>query len=441
MDTERRPTVLLLGTDKYVMQACARHGVDAVVIWGSTAYDYGIVPVPEQFTVLRVDDQSSAEAVLTALHRAGLADREYDAVLTSDEWAMVTAGLVAEHLGCRGIDPVTAAHFRDKSLQKRRIAAAGLRTARVTVIDDVHDVSAVTELPYPRAVLKPIAGAATARTSVVASLADLEQRSRQYRKEKTAQRTFALEEFVEGDEWVADGVVFEGEIVFHALGTYGDPCLTVVEQGLPLRLRRFDPKSESWAYELGDPFVRRAIEALGLRNGAFHMELFHHPEHGLAFGECASRRGGALIHEELQAKFNVHLGAAQLFAALGRRPELNVVVRPETIGGTYLPGRPGTLISCPSPAELRAQPGVEFARVEFPFGGQFADGLGSTNQKLGQVLVAADSEDELQARLAELRAWFAERTVVAPYGGSIRELRAWQRETWPEQDYRDALWD
>jgi biotin carboxylase len=339
-----------------------------------------------------------------------------------------------------GIDPAIAVHFRDKSLQKRRIAEAGLRTARVTVIEDVHDVSAITELEYPRAVLKPVAGAATTRTTVVESLADLQRLSKQYRKDRTAQRTFVLEEFVDGDEWIADGVVFDGELVFCALGSYGSPCLTVVDQGLPLSMRRFDPKTDAWAYELGEPFVRRAIAALGLRSGAFHLEFFRGQDDTLTFGECAARRGGGLIHEEVQRKFNVHLGAATVRCALGRAPGPQVEYRPETVGTTFLMGRPGTLISCPSPAELMEQPGVVLARIEFPAGGQFAEGLGSTNQRIGQVLVTADSAEGLQLRFAELREWFAARTVIAPFGGSQRELRAWQRDARPDLDFQDILW-
>jgi len=438
--TERRPLVLLLGADQHILEACGRDGVDAVVAWGATAYDFGLVPIPEGVTAVRVDDQASPEAVLMALHRAGLGDRVFDTVYTSDEWALVTAGVLAQYLGCRGIDPATAVHFRDKSLQKRRVAEAGLRTARVTVVEDVHDVSAITGLEYRRAVLKPVAGAATTRTTVVENLADLQQRSKQYREDRTAQRTFVLEEFVDGDEWIADGVVFGGELVFCALGTYGSPCLTVVDQGLPLSMRRFDPTSEAWAYELCEPFVRQAIAALGLRSGAFHMEFFRGRDDVLTFGECAARRGGGLIHEEVETKFNVHLGAATLRCALGRHPEPAVESRPETVGTTFLMGSPGTLVSCPSQDELMEQPGVVLARIEFPVGGQFAEGPASTDRRIGQVLVTADSEEGLQRRFAELREWFAERTVITPPGGNQRELRTWHRDTWPDLDFRDILW-
>ncbi|QGV80453.1 ATP-grasp domain-containing protein [Streptomyces ficellus] len=437
---DRRPSVLLLGTDKYVMQACVRDGVDAVVVWGAAGYDHGLAEVPEELRVLLVDDHKSPETILMALHRAGLGDHRFDAVLTSDEWALVTAGVLATQLGCRALDPVTAVYFRDKSLQKRKVAEAGVPTARVTVVDDVHDVSDVP-WEYDRAVLKPVAGAATARTAVVDGPEALQALSRRYRADHTAQRTFVLEEYVGGDEWIADGFLHDGELRFLAVGRYGAPCLTMIDEQTPLWMRHFDPKDETWAYDLAEPVVRRCLEALGLRDGVFHMELFHDPQTGrLTFSECAARRGGALIHEQVQAKFGIHLGEAALRCAIGRDPGADVEHRPELFGTSYLKGRAGTLLSCPAPAELRALPGVEFARVEFPAGGTFLGDIDNTNHRMGQVLVSASTEEELEERFAAVRAWFDERLVVAPQGVTGRELRAWNREQRPEADFRDTLW-
>ena len=441
MTTGQRPSILMLGTDRYAMRACLKHDIDAVVVWGPGGRDNGFVDVPEGLRVLPVDDQSSVEAILMALHRAGLAGHRFDGVQTTDEYALVTASLLAAHLGCDFLDPGTAVHFRDKSLQKKRVRAAGLKAARATVIDDVHDVSGITELPYAKAVLKPIAGAGTTRTSVVESVDELRARSAEYRKAQTKQRTFALEEFVTGDEWTADGILFDGELLFCSFATYGEPCVTTVSEGRPLSLRRFDPDRDKAVYDLGLPVVRGALEALGLRNGVFHMELFHDRETGeLAFSECAARRGGVLVHEELQAKFQVNLAENAVLCAIGRRPEPQVKTDPRVIGGGFLMGRPGTLVQCPTPAEIVARPGVLFARVERPYGTRVVGELSNTNQRIAQCLIAADSEEEFARRLAEVRAWFDGQVVVLPDVLTNRERRDWQRETWPDADFGDTSW-
>jgi biotin carboxylase len=440
MHSHDRPVVLLLGTDRYLLDACERCDVDAVVVCGAATWDTGFIEVPERLRLVRVDDQTNPDGILAALHRAGVADLPFAGVHTSDEWALVTASLLAKHLGCPSIDPDTAVHFRDKSLQKRRVTQAGVRAARVTVIDDIYDVSTITELPYPRAVLKPVAGAATARTSVVADMDELRARSREYAQERIPQRAFVLEEFVHGDEWIIDGVCCDGDILFCAVGAYRDPCLTTVDQNLPLSIRRFETDSDAWVYDKAVPFARTAVSALGLRDGVFHLEAFHDPDTGeLTFSECAARRGGGLVHEELQIKFNVHLGECALLCAMGRRPSLDVKHRPGSIAMGFLTGKPGVLIRCPTPAELTALPDVEFARIEAPYGTRFASGLANTNTRVGQVLVSADTPERVTARLAEVRAWFADRVVAVPDRARPRELRAWQRETIGD-DFRDSLW-
>lgn len=441
LTTKRRPSLLMLGTDRYAMRACVEHGIDAVVVWGPGGRDNGFVDVPDGLRVLPVDEQNSIEAIMMALHRNGLADHRFDGIQTTDEYSLVAAGLLAAHLGCDFLDPGTAAHFRDKSLQKRRVRAAGLKAARVTVIDDVHDVGGIDALPYPKAVLKPIAGAGTTRTTVVESVAELRARSEAYRKAQTKQRTFALEEYVTGDEWTADGVRFDGELLFCSLATYGEPCVDQVSAGRPLSLRRFDPDRDKAVFDLGVPFVRRALDALGLRNGVFHMELFHDPETGeLAFSECAARRGGVLVHEEVQAKFRVDIAESAVLCAVGRRPDLHVKTDPRVIGGGFLMGHPGTLIKCPAPAEITARPGVLFARVERPYGTRVSAELANTNQRIAQCLVAADSVEEFYGRLDEVRAWFDEQVVVLPDVLTNRERRAWQRETFPYADFGDTMW-
>ncbi|WP_433258392.1 ATP-grasp domain-containing protein [Streptosporangium sp. CA-135522] len=439
--TERHPRLLIVGLDRYTLDACVRLGVAAVVVCGAASWDDGLMIIPSELSALRVDDQSSVEAVLMALRRAGLGADDFDAVHTSDEYSMVTAGVLARHLALPCLDPEVAVRFRDKSLQKAAVRDAGLPAARCVVVEDVFSVSGIEELPFEPAVLKPVAGAATALTSVVESIDDLRAQSDEYRRKKVSQRTFVLEEYIAGDEWFVDGIVHGGELLFCAVGAYGDPCLTALRSGKPLWLRHFDPVEESWVYEKARGLVESALGALGLQDGSFHMELFHDRSSGtLTFGECAARRGGGLIHEQIQAKFGVNIAECAVQIALGRRPEIEVKVRPEVFGGTYLPGRPGTLLGCPTPADLLALPYVEFARIEHPVGTHFAAGPANTSQRVGQFMVVADSIEQLTERFEDVRRWFDERLWMLPEELSTRGKRDFQREWRPTADFGDTLW-
>ncbi|HTZ45081.1 MAG TPA: hypothetical protein VMB79_14575 [Jatrophihabitans sp.] len=434
-----RTSVLFIGADGYVLRACERNNVDAVILSTSGAWDDARIDVPPGGIMLRVDEITNPESCLAALHRAGLADRKFDAIQTTWEYAVVTAAVLGQALGCRTIDPVTALHFRDKSLQKARLRAAGIPVARTVVIEDLYDVSEVP-FEFENAVLKPVAGGGTTSTSVVRSRADLEQASRAARLERATDRTFILEEFVDGDEWMAEGVVFGGEVVFFGLGAYTQPCLDAVTGQVPISLRRLDPETEPEAYRAADPVVRGAIATLGLQDSVFHMELFR--EHGtgrIVFSECAARRGGALTQEEVHAKFNVDLGAAALQCAIGRRPELDVKVNPELIGCAALFGPAGTVFGYPSQAEMMQQPNVQFARTWAAVGGQLGTKFAATAEMMAALLLRADSVDEFHQRVGELRDWFGERLLVAEPGLTSGERRAWQSRHWPDRDYRDQL--
>ncbi|MFY1633944.1 ATP-grasp domain-containing protein [Solwaraspora sp. WMMB335] len=436
-----RPSILLLGADPYVLRACDQHDVDAVLLCNSGAYDSGRIRMPARGTMIRVDDVTNAEDCLGALHRAGLSDHQFDAVQTTWEFSMVTEAVLGQALGCRSLDPTVALHFRDKSLQKARLRAAGVPVTRSVVIEDIFDVSGVP-LEFERAVLKPIAGGGTASTSVVRERADLEKVSRTCREEKETKRTFLLEEFVEGDEWMAEGVVFGGEVLFFGLGAYTEPCLDALTGQVPISLRRLDPTREAEAYETTGPVVRAAIAALGLQDGVFHMELFRERDSGrIVFSECAARRGGAMTQEQVLAKFNVDLGEAALFCALGRRPDINVKVNPKVVGCAGLFGPAGTLVSYPTPDEMLSQPDVVFAQSWVPPGANLNTKFSASADMLAAMLLMTETVEEFDERVRQLREWFGDRVVVAEPALTSGQRWAWQQRNWPERQYRDWLYD
>jgi len=436
-----KSSVLMLGADSYVLRACELHDVEPVLLCNSSAYDSGRVQMPSGGTLIRVDDVTSPEDCLAALHRAGLADRQFDAVQTTWEFSVVTATALGRVLGCRSIDPATACHFRDKSLQKARLLSAGVPVTRSVVIPDIYDVRDVP-LEFERAVLKPIAGGGTAFTSVVREKKDLEEASRACREKKESKRTFLLEEYVDGDEWMAEGVAFGGEVLFFGLGAYTEPCLDALIGQVPISLRRLDPVHSADAYDSAGPVVRSAITALGLQDSVFHMELFRERGTGrIIFSECAARRGGALTQEQVLAKFNVDLGEAALLCAIGRRPEIEVKVHPKVVGCAGLYGPAGTVVDYPTPDELLGQPNVTFAQMWVPPGANLNLKFSASADMLGAVLLITESVAEFDERVSQLRRWFGERLVVAEPALTSGQRWAWQHRNWPDRDYRDWLYD
>ena len=431
------PAVLLVAADRYTIRACDRLGVDAVVVYGQGSVDAGHVHVPEHMTGVFVEDQKDAEAVLGALFRAGLGGRHFDAVISANEYAIPLAALLARFFGARGLSPEVAIRFRDKSLQKRLVGAAGIPVARHLVIDDIHRLDEFTGQLTGPMVLKPVAGVGTRLTTIVHDLTELRAAASRIIAQ-TDLRTFILEEFIAADEWIVDGVVRDGELAFHSMGYYPEPCLATVQRQKPMVYGRFDPVADKDIFDDGAALARRAIAALGMTDGVFHLEVFRPADGGpLVFGECAARRGAAMIFEEVLWKFNVDLAEETVRAALGWPPKLDVKVRPGAIGTTNLLSPPGVIVSCPPVADILARNGAVYARIEMPVGATIADRIPDAASRLGQVLVRADDRDQLAGRLADIRDWFGDQLVVVPANATNRALRAWQLSTWPASQVGD----
>jgi biotin carboxylase len=434
--------VLLLGCDHYLVAACRQHALSAIAVYGPTTRDgFGLPDAGEDLIPVFVDDQSRAESVLAGLSRAGLDRLPFAAVLTSSEESLVTAGLLGSYLGCRAIDPRVGVNFRDKSVQKRLIKSAGIPVTDFIVIEDLRSLPADLEVPEQGGVLKPIAGAGTMDTVMVRTREDIEQFANRLRSARSSLRTFQLERYVKGRELIADGVAHEGEVVFCCLGEYSEPCLTTVAEQKVLCMRRLDPAEDEALYAKCAPVIDQAIGALGPLDGVFHMELFEDADSGdILFSECAARRGGGLTQEEVQAKFGVSLAEQAVLTAVGQAGTIVVKADSNVFGTTYLGSSPGTLVSCPSPADLLRRTGVRYARVDAPFGQVMTAGLTSTFDRIGALLIAAPDVAEFHSRVADVREWFAQRTVIIPPGLNRAELRAWQRDHWPDADFSIPLY-
>ena len=416
------PKLLLLGIDRFTVRACERRGIGAIVAYGPSWRDTGLPPLPANFEPVFVESESSTEAVLLALRRNGVSTAGLAGITTNNEYAVINAAVLAQLLQCRALLPETAVRFRDKKVQKQVVAAHGIATARSVVIEDMLDIPSL-EMPFERAVLKPAAGAATRMTRLVRSLDDLRSFAGKYQRHRGVPRTFVLEEFQWGDEWLVDGAVHGGEVAFYSAASYARPCLETLRAGKGLRIRRFDPDSEKWAFAAAEPVVRGALRALGLEAGVFHMELFVR-DGEITFGEVGARRGGAFVHEEIEHKFGVDLGDAAVCAALGEPPCVEASVRPEVVGSTYLTAPEGLLYSAPGEAEIESRPGVVHAQMEFPVGASLTGAGNDTTGRIGQVLLSAGSVEEFDAFADDVGAWFAERIVMIPPDATKRELRA-----------------
>ncbi|HYO99794.1 MAG TPA: ATP-grasp domain-containing protein [Pyrinomonadaceae bacterium] len=230
-------------------------------------------------------------------------------VVALEEFDVITAGLIREHLRLPGMTSTEARLFRDK-LAMRGVALA----ARVKVPDFVHVLNYeelhgfMERVPAPW-VLKP-------RTDVSAigikKMHDSEQVWRAIdaldaRARLNEQSSFyLLERFVAGEVYHVDSLVAGGKVLFAGVNVYGRPPMNVAHEGgafLSYSLERKD-RDRKKLLEVN----RQVIKALGLRRGATHAEFIKSAADGeFYFLEIASRVGGAYIAETLEAASGLNI--------------------------------------------------------------------------------------------------------------------------------------
>jgi len=418
------PRLLMVGVDHQALEVIntggAPDGVDVTVLMGGQAKDIGL-PLPRETRVIFVDDATSIDACMNALTRCGATD--FDAVYALDDQAMMTASALGCLLGARSLPARTVSMFRDKYLQKRVLRQAGVVVARHELIADIHDLLPGYRLSFDKAVIKPIAGQATESTYLVHSTEDVRRIGLDRKARGLRARTFVVEEFMDGEEWFADGVVSGGQVRFASLGRYGKTCLEAVNESSPVRTFCLDPVTDKVCYEAAMPLVAKALSTLGLTDGVFHMELFHMPCGGISFGECAARRGGGPIRDQVRYKFGVDLAYHGVRALLREIDEVPTTVVDGEVASAYLPLVNGTLLDHPSVQELLSLPDVVSARIFVPKGTRTLRPAANTFGRMGEFTVHT-APGEAAARLDEVSRWFESRLRVLPLTPTMRELRA-----------------
>jgi hypothetical protein len=258
----------------------------------------------------------------------------------------------------------------------------------------------------------------------VSSTAEVERISRDCRARSVAARTFVVEEFIEGEELFADGIVSGGRPKFVALGRYPQNCLQAVKDRSPVRTFTLDPVVDKGYYDAALPVVEKSLATLGLTDGIFHMELFHGQCGGVVFSECGARRAGGPIRDQVLHKFGVDLALLGAMALLESIEDIPVVERDGAVAGAFLPLAEGTLLDHPPESELLAREGVVGARIFVPRGLRTSAPGGNTFGRMGEFWVHANDSAQASDLLDATAKWFAGRMVVLPLSPTMRELRA-----------------
>jgi hypothetical protein len=343
-----------------------------------------------------------------------------DQIVSHTEFSQYGAGYL--ELLLRGdADPLRHAAYRDKRLMKERVRAVGVGTANFRSLPVLGDRAAVdqvaTELSFP-VVVKPASGFGTMSTLRVGEPAELRTVVEDFTFEPLLRsRQLIVEEFVEGEEVCVDAIWSDGTALTWVVHAYHKPRLGLTGEASTAR-GGFD--GSRVLTEAAHPELHRGLRllhdgvnrALGISQGATHLEAFIRPDGELVFSEIATRVGGGWIPRMLGAQLGrpVWTDIARV-AVLGDCPPAAPVR--EYVGAVHIgPSRPGTVTAMPQDDELAGHPGVlDWQRVR-KVGSTVT--LAHPSEWCLFLILGADSEADYE----NLRREVTERFRIETDGGS-----------------------
>jgi biotin carboxylase len=235
--------------------------------------------------------------------------RKIDRVVALEEFDVVTAALMREHLCLPGLSSSRAKVFRDKLSMAVQSQRAGINVPQFVPLINRDEVNEFMErVPGPW-IIKPRSDVSAIGIRKVDDANDVmramdEMNERENLRERASY--YLLARFVTGEVFHVDSVVNDGKVVFSGANQYGRPPMQVAHQGGAYISRTVERGSndEKSLFDAN----KKLIKALGLERGATHAEFIKSDEDGkFYFLEIAARVGGAYIAEVLEAATGVNL--------------------------------------------------------------------------------------------------------------------------------------
>ncbi len=227
---------------------------------------------------------------------------QFDRIVALDDFDVETAAMLREYLHVPGMGVTTARAFRDKLAMRSRARAAGIRCPEfLHLLNDRAIAEWAARVPAPW-VLKPRGQAAAIGIRKIVSVDELWQVIQAL---GDARPDHVIEQFVPGDVFHVDSLVFNGSVVLAVASAYGSPPMIVAHEG-GIFVTRTLPSDDRLARELKTANAR-VLESFGLHRGVSHTEFILGHDGALYFLETSARVGGAFIVDVVEAATGVNL--------------------------------------------------------------------------------------------------------------------------------------
>jgi len=314
--------------------------------------------------------------------------RDFDRIAALDDFDVEMAAALREHLRVPGMGDTTVRYFRDKLAMRMAAREAGIRVPDfVHVLNHDRVRAFLDRVPSPW-VLKPRSMAGAIGIKKVHSAGDFWPA---IESSGDMQSHYLLEQFVPGDIFHVDTIVYRKQIQFAIASGYGRPPMEVSHEGGVFTTRILERDSDLVRDLLH--VNERVMAAFGLVNGVSHTEFIQARGTGeIYFLETSARVGGAHIAELVEAATGLNLWAewakvevaggkapyqppepwqdyAGLLVSLARqeRPDTSGYTDPEIVWRMDRPHHVGLIVKSPSAGRIRELLASYVERVQRDF--------------------------------------------------------------------------
>ena len=263
-------------------------------------------------------------------------NRKIDRVVALEEFDVVTAALMREHLCLPGLSSSGAKVFRDKLSMAVHAQRAGIYVPDFVPLVNAEEVEQFMQrVPGPW-VIKPRSDVSAIGISKVSDPEEVRRAiSEMNERENLRERAsyYVLARFIPGEVFHVDSIVNNGRVLFAGTNQYGRPPMQIAHQGGAYISRTLERGSVDEKTLLA--INKKLVRALGLERGATHAEFIKSDmDRKFYFLEIAARVGGAYISDVLEAASGVNLWRewARLEIADGKAPSKISPLRKEYAG-------------------------------------------------------------------------------------------------------------
>lgn len=295
---------------------CKRQGY-YVILLTVTALEHANWPRESIDEVFYMPDLSQVDDVIRGVSFLART-RFIDLIVALDDYDVLAAAALREHLRLPGMGDTTVRYFRDKLAMRLKAQEHGIPVPdfiHVLNYDRIHEYMARIPPPW---MYKPRSEASTIGIAKINNPEEFWSRLDTFGDQ---QSFYLLERYIPGEVYHVDSLVVDRKVIFTEAHQYGHPPLDVFHGGGMFTTRTLLRGCEDEQILKG--LSQQVISSFGLVRGVTHMEFIKGRDDGrFYFLETAARVGGANIVNVIEAATGLNLWRewARIETATGEQP-------------------------------------------------------------------------------------------------------------------------